>query len=136
MCLLHLWGLLGRFTQSAYPAEVYATIGHNVCWEARPSVVHFGGFTVGRVHEQHVRLCNTSSSSTGMHVVLPTTPYFKVNTGGSRSYAAARSRTLLIVPFTLYESLMSLTFAGILREQERFGGTWNGGCYHIGVLSY
>ena len=65
----------------ACTAEVYATIGHNACLEARPSVVHFGGFTVGSVHEQRIRLCNTSSSSTGTHIILPTTPYFKVNLG-------------------------------------------------------
>ena len=64
----------------ACAAEVYATIGHNACLEARPSVVHFGGFTVGSVHEQRIRLCNTSSSSTRTQIVLPTTPYFKVNT--------------------------------------------------------
>ncbi len=67
------------FDRPACNAEVYATIGHNACLEARPSVVHFGGFTVGSVHEQSIRLCNTSSSSTGTQIVLPTTPYFKVN---------------------------------------------------------
>ena len=59
-------------------AEEYATLGHNACLEARPAVVHFGGFTLGMVHEQRIRLCNTSSSSAGMHIVLPTTSYFKV----------------------------------------------------------
>ncbi len=68
------------FDWPACNAEVYATIGHNACLEARPSVVHFGGFTVGSVHEQRIRLCNSSSSSTGTQIVLPTTPYFKVNT--------------------------------------------------------
>lgn len=69
----------GRILLDWLIAETYTAIGHDDCIEARPAVVHFGGFTVGSVHEQLVHLCNTSSQKTGMHIVLPTSPFFKVN---------------------------------------------------------
>ena len=75
-----------RQNRAVCAAVVYATIGQNACLEARPAVVHFGGFTVGSVHEQHIRLCNTSSTNTGMQVVSPTTPYFKVGLSHSPTW--------------------------------------------------
>ncbi|DBA94356.1 TPA: hypothetical protein ACH3X1_001962 [Trebouxia sp. C0004] len=79
--------------------KVYATIGHNACLEARPSVVHFGGFIVGSVHEQRVRLCNTSSSSTGTQIILPTTPYFKACCDNKKGLLAPGLEDVITVEF-------------------------------------
>ncbi|KAK9804223.1 hypothetical protein WJX72_001932 [[Myrmecia] bisecta] len=57
--------------------RVYSRIGHNVCLAAKPAVVHFGGLQLGAVHKQTLKVYNTSSKSTRMHVIVPTTPYFK-----------------------------------------------------------
>ena len=104
-------------------AEVYATIGHNACLEARPAVVHFGGFTLGNVHEQRIRLCNTSPSSTRMHIVLPTTTYFKVAVTLAPLYVSVHSKSCCAV--TVLDSSV-----GVLREQERPTGTRHGGCHY------
>ncbi|DBA89741.1 TPA: hypothetical protein ACH3X2_004621 [Trebouxia sp. C0005] len=85
--------------RSGVAGEVYATIGHNACLEARPSVVHFGGFTVGSVHEQRIRLCNTSSSSTGTHIILPTTPYFKAYCDNKKGSLAPGLEDVITVEF-------------------------------------
>ncbi|KAL3159192.1 hypothetical protein ABBQ32_011175 [Trebouxia sp. C0010 RCD-2024] len=79
--------------------KIYATIGHNACLEARPAVVHFGGFTLGMVHEQRIRLCNTSSSSAGMHIVLPTTTYFKASCEKKKGLLAPGMEDVITVQF-------------------------------------
>ena len=106
-------------------AEVYATIGHNAYLEARPAVVHFGGFTLGNVHEQRIRLCNTSSRSTGMHIVLPTTTYFKVAVTSAPLYISVHLKS----SFCAYSHAVIVP-AGILQGEERPSGTWHGGCHY------
>ena len=55
----------------------YAKLGSNSVLEARPSIVHFGGFKLHRVHTQKIRVVNVSSIIQRLHVINPTTPYFK-----------------------------------------------------------
>ena len=111
-------------TRFVCAAEAYATIGHNACLEARPAVVHFGGFTLGNVHEQRVRICNTSPRSTGMHIVMPTTTYFKVAVTLTPLDTTVRSKLSFCPP------VMFVISVGILREQERPSGTWHGGRHY------
>ena len=40
-------------------------------------MVHFGGFQTGAVHKQAVLICNTGSASRRLHIIPPTTPFFK-----------------------------------------------------------
>ena len=56
---------------------MYSQIGNSGTLEARPSVVHFGGFQTGAVHKQAVLICNTGIASRRLHIIPPTTPFFK-----------------------------------------------------------
>ena len=59
-------------------AGVYNSIGANGFLTADPGMVHFGGFELGKVFRQVVRIVNTSPVSRRMHIIPPTTPHFKV----------------------------------------------------------
>ena len=58
--------------------HTYAKLGRNNVFEARPAVVHFGGYSLHRTHEQTLRLVNVTGCSQRLHIVKPTTPYFKI----------------------------------------------------------
>lgn len=57
--------------------EVYAKVGGNATFDVRPPVMHFGGYSLGSVHKQRFVVTNLTSSSKRLHIVVPTTPYFK-----------------------------------------------------------
>ncbi len=58
--------------------RAYSYIGSNGALVADPGVVHFGGFELGKVFRQVIRIINTSPVSRRLHVIPPTTPNFKV----------------------------------------------------------
>lgn len=41
-------------------------------------VVHFGGYTIGRVHSQRINVLNISRTSQRLHILAPTSDTFKV----------------------------------------------------------
>ena len=59
----------------------YNSISSNGVLTAEPGVVHFGGFELGKVFKQVIRIVNTSPVSRRLHIILPTTPNFKVHHG-------------------------------------------------------
>ena len=61
-----------------YPAGVYSKVGSTSVISADPAVVHYGGFELNRVFKQLLRIKNVSGSGTRIHVIPPTTPFFKV----------------------------------------------------------
>lgn len=58
--------------------RVYSKIGTTELLGADPQVMHFGGFQLGQTYTQVLRICNTSTSATRIHIIPPTTPFFKV----------------------------------------------------------
>ncbi len=58
--------------------RTYSKVGSTGLLAADPAVVHFGGFTVGEVYTLTLRIRNTSTAGTRVHIVPPTTPFFKV----------------------------------------------------------
>lgn len=55
----------------------YAKLGKSHAFEAQPAVLHFGGYKLNKVHTQKLRLVNRSDRSQRVHIIVPTTPYFK-----------------------------------------------------------
>jgi hypothetical protein len=58
--------------------RLFAQLGNCLGFEARPTVMHFGGFEVGAIHTQYVKILNTSGSAKRLHILNPTTREFKV----------------------------------------------------------
>ena len=55
----------------------YAKLGKASGFEAQPAVMHFGGYTLNKVHQQKLRIVNTSERSQRVNIIVPTTPYFR-----------------------------------------------------------
>jgi hypothetical protein len=58
--------------------KTYAKIGQNSIMEASPAVVHFGGYSIHKRHQQLLRVINISSVSQRIDVLNPMTPYFRI----------------------------------------------------------
>jgi hypothetical protein len=58
--------------------RLFAQLGRCLGFEARPAVVHFGGFQLGSLHTQYVKIMNVSSSAKRLCIINPTTKEFRV----------------------------------------------------------
>jgi len=57
----------------------YAKLGKNALLECRPAVVHFGGYELHQRHTQKIKIVNVSRESQNVHIINPTTPYFRAS---------------------------------------------------------
>jgi hypothetical protein len=71
----------GNSSKKLYlPATTSDTgIGRSVNLSSNPTIVHFGGFTVGKVHEQDISIVNCSPKGQRISILPMTTDFFKVN---------------------------------------------------------
>jgi hypothetical protein len=53
-------------------------VGSNGIFGASPSIVKFSGFEIRKTHTQRVRLINNSPFPQRLHILPPSTPYFKI----------------------------------------------------------
>ena len=56
----------------------YSNLGRVSFFESRPSIVHFGGYTLNRVSTQVLNVTNVGPLPKRLLIVQPTTPYFKL----------------------------------------------------------
>lgn len=79
--------VLGHFQTMHTPCHAgsYAKIGSTRILQADPSVLHFGGFEVGKVYTLKLRIRNVKASGTRVHIVPPSTPFFKVRAAPRRT---------------------------------------------------
>lgn len=78
--------------------HAYARLGANESFTALPAVMHFGGYSLNVVHEQKLSIVNKSTSSKRMHVIPPTTPYFRARFE-NKGWVAPGMSTDLIIEF-------------------------------------
>ena len=74
----------------------FAQLGRCLGFEARPGVMHFGGYRVGEIHTQYLKILNVSGSAKRLHVINPTTKEFKVRVEKRGVLAAGMAETLAI----------------------------------------
>jgi len=72
----HSFSAVGNTGKSSQESSAFAV---------RPSVLHFGGFTLGKSHAQHFTVTNTGTKSRRVTVVHPETRFFKVGDGDAKS---------------------------------------------------
>ncbi|XP_078260554.1 cilia- and flagella-associated protein 221 [Rhinoraja longicauda] len=58
--------------------KIYNTLQSNKTIKAIPGVLHFGGFGIGKHHQQNLKLLNISSAKTNVHILTPQTKYFQI----------------------------------------------------------
>ena len=76
--------------------QVYAKLEGNEALVPQPSVVHFGGYKLNRVHVQKVSVLNTSDLSQRLHVINTTTPFFRVRYNKKGRVAPGMSEDIFI----------------------------------------
>ncbi|KAG2494686.1 hypothetical protein HYH03_007202 [Edaphochlamys debaryana] len=57
--------------------RVYSKVGATRILQSEPAVLNFGGFELGRVYSQTLRIRNVRASGTRFHIIPPSTPFFK-----------------------------------------------------------
>ena len=77
--------------------EVYRKAGSNSIFEIRPSILHFGGYKVGKIMKQTFRIINISQSSQRLHLLDPGTRFFTVNYK-KKVHARNRNTAILRLP--------------------------------------
>ncbi|XP_051883281.1 cilia- and flagella-associated protein 221 [Pristis pectinata] len=58
--------------------KIYSTLQRNKSIKAIPAVLHFGGYEIGKHHQQNLKLVNISSVVTNVHILPPQTKHFQI----------------------------------------------------------
>ena len=85
-------------TRGSHPLmkHSFAQVGTTNAFEARPAIVHFGGYEVNKVHEQVVRVLNRTKKSQRLHILNPSTPYFHIRYDKKGAVAPGMSEDITI----------------------------------------
>ena len=66
------------YSPSSMEKKTYSKLGRVTYFQANPSVVHFGGYQVGETSTVTLRLTNVGPVAKRMHIIPPTTPFYKL----------------------------------------------------------
>ncbi|KFQ41946.1 Primary ciliary dyskinesia protein 1, partial [Nestor notabilis] len=58
--------------------KIYSERHRSKVVQAEPAVLHYGGYEVGRHHQQTLKLINTSVDVISLHIIPPQTKYFQI----------------------------------------------------------
>ncbi|KAG8432190.1 hypothetical protein GDO86_016724 [Hymenochirus boettgeri] len=59
-------------------SKIYTKLHRNKIIESNPGILHFGGFEIGKRHQQSLKLINISSEVMNIHIIPPQTKHFRI----------------------------------------------------------
>ena len=81
-------------------SEIYSKVAQNSVVQARPAILHFGGFDVDNTQRLVLQIANVSGDVQRMHIIPPQTKYFYIKyTKNVSSYTELKA--ILHKPFKL-----------------------------------
>ncbi|KAF5829844.1 hypothetical protein DUNSADRAFT_15429 [Dunaliella salina] len=80
--------------------RVYAQTGRTEILAADPGVIHFGGFELGKCYSTTLHIRNISASSTRLHIIPPSTVYFKAECNDKKGMLAPGMAEAITVEFS------------------------------------
>eukprot|EP00200_Dunaliella_tertiolecta_P013188 CAMPEP_0202393904 /NCGR_PEP_ID=MMETSP1127-20130417/93151_1 /ASSEMBLY_ACC=CAM_ASM_000462 /TAXON_ID=3047 /ORGANISM="Dunaliella tertiolecta, Strain CCMP1320" /LENGTH=500 /DNA_ID=CAMNT_0048996499 /DNA_START=1421 /DNA_END=2920 /DNA_ORIENTATION=- len=80
--------------------RVYAQTGRTEVLAAEPGVIHFGGFELGKCYSTTLHIRNISASSTRLHIIPPSTVYFKAECNDKKGMLAPGMAEVITVEFS------------------------------------
>nr|XP_010309307.1 PREDICTED: cilia- and flagella-associated protein 221 [Balearica regulorum gibbericeps] len=59
-------------------SKIYSELERSKVVQAEPAVLHYGGYKVGKHHQQTLKLINISGDVINLHIIPPQTKYFQI----------------------------------------------------------
>ncbi|XP_053838316.1 cilia- and flagella-associated protein 221 isoform X1 [Vidua macroura] len=59
-------------------SKIYSECQRSRVVQAEPAVLHYGGYEVGKHHQQMLKLINISTNTVNLHIIPPQTIYFQI----------------------------------------------------------
>uniref|UniRef100_A0A803JF57 Cilia and flagella associated protein 221 n=1 Tax=Xenopus tropicalis TaxID=8364 RepID=A0A803JF57_XENTR len=60
-------------------SKIYSKLHKNSAVEAKPGILHFGGYEIGKCHQQSLKLINVSADVMNIHIIPPQTKHFSIS---------------------------------------------------------
>ncbi|OCT63230.1 cilia- and flagella-associated protein 221 [Xenopus laevis] len=60
-------------------SKIYSKLHKNTAVEAKPGILHFGGYKIGNFHLESLKLINISSDIMNIHIIPPQTKHFTIS---------------------------------------------------------
>ncbi|KAG2441252.1 hypothetical protein HYH02_010095 [Chlamydomonas schloesseri] len=79
--------------------RVYSKVGNTRILQAEPAVLNFGGYELGKVYRQVLRIRNVRASGTRFHIIPPSTPFFKATCPSKKGLLAPGMTEEVVLEF-------------------------------------
>uniref|UniRef100_H9GFA1 Cep192-like domain-containing protein n=1 Tax=Anolis carolinensis TaxID=28377 RepID=H9GFA1_ANOCA len=77
-------------------SKIYTKLLRNDVIQAKPAIMHFGGYEIEKHHQQVLKLINISADLINIHVLPPETKYFKIKYAKTYRLVPGLSFTIMV----------------------------------------